>query len=525
MRLGAYETEAQLGAGGMSLVWLARGPAGLVVLKRQLNPADDERLREEARVGMRLRHPGVVQTLDLFEHEGRPILVLEYVAGASLVALRNRGALAPSAVCSIGADVAEALAALHGAKGADGRPMRVLHRDVSPANVIVTPEGQARLIDLGIARAPESVERTQTGDLRGTVRYLAPELFDAKPHSAQTDLWALGVCLFESALGRAAVSGPEAVILAAVVRGSLFDLRPGEALPPTLDGVIKALCAPIERRIEGAAAAARLLREAANALGDGRRAAARSVCALVQPEAFEEQTGSHTGPAAITDENAFVRYAATTYCGTSDDVLLLTDQLDELDALDGAPTAVATPRLLSPAHTAVTPAVSPAAPAASFAPAPVTAVSQPFPVSPRSAPTAPAAPVVPVVPVVPNAPVAPSVLSAPAADDESRPFARSPRSSPGALEATDGSWDIPRPNTNPGDTVPQRPSFLSEPSSLAEPPRSVTAPSPPSTDDAVAAAEADDLAELRGGSMNGWLVAAALVAAAAIVVALVVFSR
>lgn len=516
MRLGAYETEAQLGAGGMSLVWLARGPAGLVVLKRQLNPADDERLREEARVGMRLRHPGVVQTLDLFEHEGRPILVLEYVAGASLVALRNHGALSPAAVCSIGADVAEALAALHGAKGADGRPMRVLHRDVSPANVIVTPEGQARLIDLGIARAPESVERTQTGDLRGTVRYLAPELFDAKPHSAQTDLWALGVCLFESALGRAAVSGPEAVILAAVVRGSLFDLRPGEALPPTLDGVIKALCAPIERRVEGAAAAARLLREAAHALGDGRRAAARAVCALVQPEALEDPTGNQTGPAAITDENAFVRYAATTYCGTSDDVLLLTDQLDELDALDGAPTAVATPRLMSPAQTAVTPAVSPAAPTSSFAPAPVTAVSQPFPASPRSAPPAP---------------VVPAAASVPAADNESRPFARSPRSSPGALEATDGSWEIPRPNTNPGDTVPQRPSLQSEPASLevparlAEPPRSVTAPSPPATDDAMAAAEADDLAELRGGSMNGWLVAAALLAALAIVVALVLFSR
>lgn len=548
MQLGAYQTEAQLGAGGMSQVWLARGPAGLVVLKRQLNPADDDRLREEARVGMRLRHPGVVQTLDIFEHEGRPILVLEYVAGASLVALRNKGALAPAAVCSLGADVAEALAALHGARGPDGQPMRVLHRDVSPANVIASPDGRARLIDLGIARAPEVAERTQTGDLRGTVRYLAPELFDGKPHSAQTDLWALGVCLFEAALGRAAVTGPEAVILASVVRGSLFDLRPGEGLAPALHAAIQALCAPIDRRVESAAAAARLLRSTALALGDGPAAAARAVRALVEGDAHDDKTGSTTGPAAITDEDAFMRYAATTYCGTSDDVLVLTDALDELAALDGAPTAVATPpRLATPVRTAVTPTLSgaarvpaaaaPGARATSFAPAPVTAISGPHPAAPARAGTVPEAALVSSsVPTEPMAPArqptpaplfplsaapAPYSSLAPGADEVSRPFARSPRSSPGAVEADERSWDIPRPSTNPGDTTPQKPAFAGD-AALSE-----TAPSRPATDDSLASASAepDDLAELRGGSVPGWAIAAAMVAVAALLVVVIALSR
>ncbi|MBI1947872.1 MAG: protein kinase [Deltaproteobacteria bacterium] len=514
MQVGAYQTLAQLGAGGMSLVWLARGPSGLVVLKRQLNPVDDDRLIEEAQVGMRLRHPGVVQTLDLLEHEGRPMLVLEYVAGASLVALRTRGALAPGAVCTLGADVAEALAALHEAKGADGRPMRVLHRDVSPANVIVTPDGHARLIDLGIARAPESIERTQTGDLRGTVRYLAPELFDAKPHTALTDLWALGVCLFEAALGRQAVTGPEAVILATVVRGKLLELRPGEELPPALDGVVHALCAPVERRVANAAAAARMLRAAAGVFGDGRAAAAAAVRGLVDPGATEPHAPA--GPAAISDEQAFMRYAATTYCGTSDDELLLNEPLDELAALDGAPTAVATPPMAPPVSTAVTPSASmpvPRTPAVRSLAGP-SPTSRPYPLAPgpAAAVAGPAA----------TASLVPAPVTA-----VSQPFAAAPRSSPGTLPASDASWDLPRPTTGPVDTAPVSPAIGSSTAdAIAEPPTSVTAPQPPAVvpGSSPDEADADDLAELRGTPINPWAVAAAVLLLA-IIVALVLLTR
>lgn len=511
MEAGDYQTLAQLGAGGMSQVWLARGPGGLVVLKRQLNPNDDDRLLEEARVGMRLRHPGVVQTLDVIMHEGRPLLVLEYVPGASLVALRNRGALAPAAVCTIGADVAEALAALHEAKGADGQPMRVLHRDVSPANIIVSPDGHARLIDLGIARAPESVERTQTGDLRGTVRYLAPELFDAQPHTALTDLWALGVCLFEAALGRPAVTGPEAVILAAVVRGKLLVLQEGEELPPALEGVVRALCAPVGRRVASATAAARMLRSASTVFGDGRQAAAAAVRALVDPGDTEPHAPA--GPATLSDEQAFFRYAATTYCGTNDDELLLADPIDELAALDGVATSVATPPMAPPASmdapgslaTPRTPAVRSLA-----GPSPT---SRPYPLAPGPSQSKPS-------PAAPGS--SPSMVPAPVTA-VSQPFAASPRSTPGEQPVGGASWDLPRPTTGQVDTAPEPPV---PGMSIDEPPTTVTAPQPPvpALEQSVEAADPDDLAELRGTPINPWAVAAAALVVA-IIVAAMLFTR
>ncbi len=357
MRIAGYDVEGHLGAGGMSQVWLARGSAGLVVLKRQLNPADDVRLRDEARVGMRMRHPCVVQTLDLVEHEGRPVLVLEYVAGASLVALRKRGPMAPAAVCRIGADIAEGLAALHDAVDEEGRPLRCLHRDVSPSNIIVSHDGRARLIDLGIARFSDAgAERTRTGELRGTIRYLAPELFEAKPHTPQTDLWALGVCLFEAALGRPSVTGPEAVMLATVVRGRLFDLQPGEALPGPVGAALGRLCAPEGERLPGALAAVRALRDAERAYGDGRAAASRAVYAVVggePPPSDDDVRGA-------LEENPFTRFAATTYCGVDDDNLF-------------GDIAVATA----------------ATPSAAFdVPAPVTVLAEPLSVPPSTSPGA-----------------------------------------------------------------------------------------------------------------------------------------
>lgn len=344
MQFGAYTVERELGAGGMSQVWLARAGAGaLIVLKRQLNPADDDRLRMEGRLGMRLRHPGIVQTLDVFEHEGRPVLVLEYVPGASLAMLRKLGPLAPEAVCRIGADIADALGALHGASDEAGQPARILHRDVSPANIIVSPDGRARLIDLGIARTADSgFERTRTGDLRGTVRYLAPELFDGRLHSPKSDLWALGVCLFEAALGRPAATGPEAVLLARIVQGRLLALGAGEQLAPSVASVVARMCAPEEARIGDAVEAAWLLSQAERTAGDGRTAAAVSVYAILEegirsPGAAQPSRPA-SSPAADLGEDAFLRFAASTYCAMDDD-----DPFANLAATAVTPHAMAVP--------------------------------------------------------------------------------------------------------------------------------------------------------------------------------------
>lgn len=305
MRIGAYTIERPLGSGGMSQVWLARDAFNrTVVVKRQLNPADDSRLRDEGRIGLRLRHDGVVQTFDLFEHEGRPVLVLEYVAGSTLAALRKHGPLPAEAVASIGADVAAGLAALHAATDESGAPLRAVHRDVSPANIIVAPDGRARLIDLGIARSRESSsERTRAGDVRGTIRYLAPELFDAAEHSPRTDLWALGVCLFEAALGRPAATGPEATLLAAVLRGTLLQLHDGESISPHVAAVIGQLCAPADERIDDASVAAARLRDAERHCGDGRAAASCAVYASagVAPPPLTQSVSVPAGDAARLD--------------------------------------------------------------------------------------------------------------------------------------------------------------------------------------------------------------------------------
>jgi serine/threonine protein kinase len=229
-----YRVVGELGAGGMGRLQLARTPQGqLVVIKTAHERADDERLRDEARVGMRLIHPHIVDTLDLIDVGGRPGLVTAYVSGACMLDLRKRGKLGGPAVCRIGRQIAEALDAIHHAHDERGRPLLMLHRDVTATNIIVGHDGRARLIDLGIARSVESrAERTESGSVRGTLRYLAPELFDNGPHSMQTDLWALGVVLFEALVGREAVKGSAAAAVGKICSGQVMHLEEHEEVEP-----------------------------------------------------------------------------------------------------------------------------------------------------------------------------------------------------------------------------------------------------------------------------------------------------
>lgn len=251
MRIGRYEVIDEIGAGGMGRVRLARDPSGrLVVLKTALrnDVDDDERLRDEARVGLRVKHPSLVETLDLFDYDdgksgrSRPVLVTAYVPGVSLLELRRVGPVHPLVVCRLGRQLAEALDAIHDARADDGVPLGVLHRDVTAGNCLVGHDGRARLIDLGISRSTESrALRTETGLLRGTLRYLAPELFDGGQYSAQSDLWALGVVLWEALIGRSAVSGSDAVAVGRICSGSLMSLDDGEVVEPRVARAISHL--------------------------------------------------------------------------------------------------------------------------------------------------------------------------------------------------------------------------------------------------------------------------------------------
>jgi serine/threonine-protein kinase len=246
MRVGGkYSVISDLGAGGMGKLQLARSDSGkLVVVKKTLsgNPDDDLRLRDEARVGMHLLHPHIVETLDLVEDKGHPALVTAYVSGASMLDLRKAGPMPPAIVCRIGRQIAEALDAIHNAVDEEGRHLQMLHRDVTPGNVLLGHDGKARLIDLGIVQSLESrAQRTETGSVRGTIRYLAPELFGDGVHTIQSDIWALGVVLWEALLGREAVQGTAAAAVGRICTGHVMVLQPGEIVDGRLQRAIAQL--------------------------------------------------------------------------------------------------------------------------------------------------------------------------------------------------------------------------------------------------------------------------------------------
>lgn len=232
----------------MGSVVLADDAAGhAVVLKipLQSTPEIVARMEDEAVIGMQLRHPHIVKTLDFFMDGERPVIVINYIEGTSLRELRDSyGALPPAMVARVGEQISDALSALHHLKDNSGRSLEILHRDVTPGNILVDRQGNAHLIDLGIARSVLSTaNKTSMGVLRGTFRYISPDLFRGGAYSWMTDLWALGVTLFESAMGRKAADGTQHEVFNAIMGGHIPAVQPGEQLHPALrylfDGLLE----------------------------------------------------------------------------------------------------------------------------------------------------------------------------------------------------------------------------------------------------------------------------------------------
>ncbi|HLU65284.1 MAG TPA: serine/threonine-protein kinase, partial [Kofleriaceae bacterium] len=211
-----YRLGPRIGRGGMADVFLAvqAGEAGfakLVVLKRvRPDAAGQAELTrsffDEARVLARLSHPNLVQVLEVGCDGGGPFVVVEYLPGETLLTVMRDlaatgGRLPWPVVCRIGADLAAGLAAAHGAVDSLGRPARVLHRDLTPSNVIVCYSGAVKLIDFGIAKA-EGDSDTLVGLVKGKLSYLAPELLRGGRPDTRSDLYQLGVVLHEALCGR-----------------------------------------------------------------------------------------------------------------------------------------------------------------------------------------------------------------------------------------------------------------------------------------------------------------------------------
>jgi len=212
-----YELLRLVGRGGMAEVFLARrhGDSGFVrdvalkVITADLE--EDEAFRKmfmaETQLASRLRHRGIPEAYDLHDLSGRLCLVLEYVDGVSARKLiqaagRWRKPLSDGLSCHISANVADALHYAHGVKGDEGRPLGIVHRDVTPANVMVARSGDVKLLDFGVAYARlKGRERTETGLQKGTSAYLSPEQAQGELLDGRSDLFSLGVVLLEMLTG------------------------------------------------------------------------------------------------------------------------------------------------------------------------------------------------------------------------------------------------------------------------------------------------------------------------------------
>jgi serine/threonine-protein kinase len=261
--VGRYEILEEIASGGMATVYVGRltGSAGFartVAIKR-LHPQfarDPEFVTmflDEARLASHIRHPNVVPTLDVVASHGELLLVMEYVQGASLSRLlcaRGQPASYP-VLLRVMIDVLAGLAAAHEATDDSGAPLGVIHRDVSPQNVLVGADGVARLIDFGVAKAHGRVHTTRDSRLKGKLAYMAPEQLDGRGVTQRTDLYAASVMFWEMLTGKRLFSGDnELDVVAKLLRRDVTPpSRFASGLPPSVDAVVmKGLSAgPAER--------------------------------------------------------------------------------------------------------------------------------------------------------------------------------------------------------------------------------------------------------------------------------------
>lgn len=238
--LGRYVLGTLLGSGGAASVYMARldGPQGFdrvtaikLVHEHLLTDRDFIAMfLDEANLACRLQHPNIVHCYELCQDEQSLYLAMEYLQGQPLSRIYQRAQewrqpLQYALVAWIGARAADALAYAHDLRDDAGKPLGIVHRDVSPDNLFITYDGQVKLLDFGIARAAGRRSQTNLGQLKGKFRYMAPEYAMGLEFDGSLDLFALGATLYEAALGIPAFGGDEQVALRKIVAGELADPR------------------------------------------------------------------------------------------------------------------------------------------------------------------------------------------------------------------------------------------------------------------------------------------------------------
>ncbi|HET6437089.1 MAG TPA: serine/threonine-protein kinase [Anaeromyxobacter sp.] len=261
-KVGTARIVREIGRGGMGVVYEAiqeglERPVAVKALDQKLVRSREqlERFRREGRVYARLRHESIVAVHDLVEKDEQLFLITEFVDGADLArVLAKGGALPPDCVAVIGARVADALDYVHFNS--------MLHRDVKPANVMLSRDGEVKLMDFGIAKGEDDPALTRAGMLVGSPSYMAPEVLNGEEAGPSSEVWALGVTLYELLTGEKPFRGANSDDLFAVIRRGRFprirSLAP--ACPWRLARAVeKCLSRRTSRRFKSAGALARAL--------------------------------------------------------------------------------------------------------------------------------------------------------------------------------------------------------------------------------------------------------------------------
>ncbi len=283
-RLGRYVIVDRIGRGGMAEVFLARADGlrgfekvvALKVIHEQMvdEPSHVELLLKEARLAATLDHPGIVQVFDVGSDKGEHYLTMEYVHGRDLRdilrALAGRRRMPLLIAVAIVQEIARALHYAHRRTDREGHPLGIVHRDVSPSNVLVAFTGAVKLTDFGIAKVTAHTAQTRTGTFKGKFGYMSPEQYLQQDVDARSDVFSLGIVLYELTTGRRAFAGenPFAAMNKALDGSYLAPTEIVPDYPPALaDIVARALATDRDVRYADAASMADDLERLARALG------------------------------------------------------------------------------------------------------------------------------------------------------------------------------------------------------------------------------------------------------------------
>ncbi len=377
--LGKYQLVGKLARGGQAEVFLAvlqgaHDVNKLVVVKRMRGGRDGNdnfsdvdnvaMFLDEARLAARLHHPNVIHTYEVGEqNDGTPFIVMEYLDGVPLSKLvrhkQGRERISPLHWALFGSEVLSGLAYAHGLADYDGSPLGIVHRDVSPQNVIITYDGDVKLVDFGIAKAALNVSVTATGVFKGKLRYMAPEQLRGGCDQ-RADLFSLGVVLWEALAGKRLFEGDDVMVMRALIHDpipSLMLARPD--IDVELAAIIdKSLAKDVADRWQSA----QEMREALDAYLGARRPKKAEVATLVRDlfkelrEEFQKQLATAMSPFRPGRSSASVPLVAAPRVSLTNE--RESTQLIHHAPRPSGPIPVILPTILQPSTPSETPIVS-----------------------------------------------------------------------------------------------------------------------------------------------------------------------